>query len=224
MMYKTPKIREMGDRALLVETGDAIATDINKGVQVLLYGLVAGNITGIIDLVPSYRSLMVTFDPLVLDRRDLQAAIAEVWDGRDQIELPESREHEIPVVYGGEQGPDLQWVAEHHNISAEAVIEKHAAVRYRVYMIGFTPGYPYMGELPEDLNTPRRETPRTHVPKGSVGIAQRQTGIYPVTSPGGWQIIGWTPVNLFDADAEPPARLQMGDWVRFKPIGLEECR
>lgn len=221
-MYDTPQFKIMGDRALLVEVGDGIAADINEGVQVLLQGLSAVDRTGIVDLVPAYRSLMVTFDPLVLEREELCAVISDAWDRRDRIALPETREHEIPVVYGGEHGPDLTWVAGYHHISTEAVVEMHSAVRYRVYMIGFTPGYPYMGELPQELNTPRRDTPRTHVPKGSVGIAQRQTGIYPVTSPGGWQIIGWTPVALFDAGAEPPARLQMGDRVRFKPIGPEE--
>ena len=223
MIYDKPKIRLMGDRALLVEVGDGIDPDINAGVQVLLYGLSTRSIAGIVDLVPAYRSLMVTFDPLALNRKDLYTIIADVWGNRKQIALPGATEHEIPVVYGGDHGPDLEWVAAYHHISAEDVVEKHSAVKYRVYMIGFTPGYPYMGELPEDLNTPRRDTPRTHVPEGSVGIAQRQTGIYPVTSPGGWQIIGWTPVNLFDSRAEPPSRLQMGDWVRFKPIAPEEA-
>ena len=221
-MYENPKIRVMGDRTLLVEVGDKIATDINEGVQVLLYGLSDRTITGIVDLVPSYRSLMVSFDPLELSRKELHAIIADVWDNRKQIGLPETREHEIPVVYGGDHGPDLEWVAAYHHISTEDVVEKHSAVEYRVYMIGFTPGYPYMGELPNDLNTPRRDTPRTHVPEGSVGIAQRQTGIYPVASPGGWQIIGWTPIKLFDSNAEPPSRLQMGDRVRFKPIAQVE--
>ena len=221
-MYDKPKYRTMGDRGLLVEVGDRIAPEINEGVQTLLYGLSERHEKGIIDLVPSYRSLTVIFDPLSLDRDKLKDLISTVWDSRARIDLPAAKTHEIPVVYGGERGPDLQWVADYHNISAETVIQMHTSVSYRVYMIGFTPGYPYMGELPPGLDTPRRDTPRTHVPKGSVGIAQRQTGIYPVASPGGWQIIGWTPVTLFDTCAEPPALLQMGDRVRFKPIQLEE--
>lgn len=212
----------MGDRSLLVEVGDRIGTDINEGVQTLLYGLSARKLNGIIEFVPSYRSLMVVFNPLVMGRKDLQSAITEVWEDRARVTLPKTREHEIPVVYGGEYGPDLQWVADYHGLPVEAIAERHASERYRVYMIGFTPGFPYMGELPEELNTPRRETPRTHVPKGSLGIAQRQTGIYPVGSPGGWQIIGWTPINLFEPESDPPSLLQMGDWVKFKPIGPEE--
>jgi inhibitor of KinA len=218
-MYAKPLFRTMGDRGLLVEVGDGIAPDINAGVQTLLYGLSARQVEGIIDLVPSYRSLLVTFDPLVLERNTLEQIIAAVWDRRSLIELPATRTHEIPVVYGGEHGPDLQWVADYHGTSIESVVQMHTAVIYRVYMIGFTPGYPYMGELLPELDTPRRDTPRTHVPRGSVGIAQRQTGIYPVSSPGGWQIIGWTPVTLFDPGLEPPARLQMGDRVRFLSVG-----
>ena len=223
MIYETPKIKVMGDRALLVEVGNRIAPDINEGVQLLLHGLSARHLSGTIDLVPGYRSLMITFDPLVQDRKELYSVIADVWCNRKQIGLPESTAHEIPVIYGGDHGPDLEWVAAYHDMTPEDVVAKHSAETYRVYMIGFTPGYPYMGELPADLNTPRRDTPRTSVPEGSVGIAQRQTGIYPVSSPGGWQIIGWTPANLFDCDATPPSRLQMGDRVRFKPIASEEA-
>jgi KipI family sensor histidine kinase inhibitor len=221
-IYNKLIFKTMGDRALLVEVGDKIAADINEGVRLLLYGLLAKNIPGVVDLVPGYRSLMVTFDPLTLDRKALQSTIVECWDRKDQMTLPENRELEIPVVYGGDHGPDLDWVAAHLHLSVATVVALHSATNYRVYMIGFTPGYPYMGELPAALKTPRRETPRTHVPRGSVGIAQRQTGIYPVASPGGWQIIGWTPVNLFDAEADPPSRLQIGDRVRFKPVGSEE--
>lgn len=222
MIYDKPKFKTMGDRALLVEVGDKIAADINEGVRVLLYGLLGGNIPGVVDLVPGYRSLTVVFDPSRLDREALRSTIADFWDRKDQMALPENREHEIPVVYGGQHGPDLDWVASYHHLPAETVVQMHSAVCYRVYMIGFTPGYPYMGELPAELNTPRRDTPRTRVPAGSVGIARRQTGIYPVDSPGGWQIIGWTPAKLFDAAADPPSRLQMGDRVRFRPVCAQE--
>jgi len=222
MIYDEPKFKTMGDRALLVEVGDEIAAGVNEGVRVLLYGLLGRSIHGVLDLVPGYRSLMVVFDPLLLDRKELRSTIADFWDRKDQMALPENREYEIPVVYGGERGPDLDWVAGYHRLPVEAVVEMHSTVCYRVYMIGFTPGYPYMGELPAELITPRRDTPRTRVPGGSVGIAQRQTGIYPVASPGGWQIIGWTPVKLFDAEADPPSRLQMGDRVRFKPVAAAE--
>jgi inhibitor of KinA len=122
------------------------------------------------------------------------------------------------VVYGGVYGPDLDWVARYHGIEPAEVIALHTSLVYHVYMIGFTPGYGYMGQLPDQLVTPRKETPRTAVPRGSVGIAQRQTGIYPVESPGGWQIIGRTPITLFDATQWPPALLETGDRVQFFPI------
>jgi inhibitor of KinA len=127
------------------------------------------------------------------------------------------------VVYGGEYGPDLEWVAGYHNRSAEEIVDFHIQPTYRVYMIGFTPGYPYLGEVLDNIVTPRRETPRTRVPKGSVGIAQKQTGIYSVDSPGGWQIIGWTPVTLFDPQRQPPSLLMMGDRVQFFAITEKEA-
>lgn len=218
-VYDKPKFKIMGDRALLAEVGDDIAEDVNEGVQTLCHGLSIQKLSGVVDLVPAYRSLMVTFDPLAIGRDELRERVGAVWERREQIELPKCRRHDIPVIYGGERGPDIQWVADYHRLTTDAVVELHSSCDYRVYMIGFTPGYPYMGLLPTELDTPRRDTPRTSVPKGSVGIAQRQTGIYPVTSPGGWQIIGWTDVNLFNPANDRPARLQMGDRVRFVPAG-----
>jgi inhibitor of KinA len=126
-------------------------------------------------------------------------------------------------VYGGEHGPDLQQVAQYHNLTSQEVIGFHTRPTYRVYMIGFTPGYPYLGEVLDAIATPRRVTPRTLVPRGSVGIAQKQTGIYPVDSPGGWQIIGWTPVKLFDPLGKPPSHLAMGDRVQFHAITAQEA-
>jgi len=222
-MYDEPVFRILGDRGLLVELGDRIDAEINAAVQLLLRGLTESPLEGIIDLAAGYRSLLVVFDPLSASSTDLKKRISAVWADRDRIRLPETRIHEIPVLYGGEGGPDLQWVADYHRMSADEVIALHSDPEYRVYMIGFTPGYPYMGELPERLSTPRRATPRTLVPRGSVGIAQRQTGIYPVASPGGWQIIGWTPVRLFDPQADPPALLEMGDRVRFVAASREEA-
>ncbi len=127
------------------------------------------------------------------------------------------------MVYGGGYGPDLEWVARYHSMPEEEVIRLHAKDLYHVYMIGFTPGFAYMGELPAVLVTPRKETPRTAVPRGSVGLAQEQTGIYPSESPGGWQIIGRTPLKLFDPDKRPPTLLRMGDQVRFFSISPEDA-
>ncbi len=218
-----PAIRHLGDRGLLVELGTGIDPAVNRRVQRLNQILRRENLTGVVDTVPAYASLLVIYDPLQAAPEALKRQIAGLCEF-DNTTPPETRAvREIPVVYGGEHGPDLEAVAAYHGLSREDVIRLHSGTVYRVYMIGFTPGYPYMGELPEALETPRRETPRTHIPKGSVAIAQRQTGIYPAVSPGGWQIIGRTPVELFDPRQENASLLVMGDRVRFKIVTAEEA-
>jgi KipI family sensor histidine kinase inhibitor len=213
----------MGDRSLLVELGDEISPAINQSVQELFAGLDLNPTKGILDLVPSYRSLLVIYDPLCISLDEIKAGIIDIWKNADQCRLPPSQTVKIPVVYGGERGPDLQQVAQYHHLPPQEVIGLHTRPTYRVYMIGFTPGYPYLGEVLDAIATPRRETPRTLVPKGSVGIAQKQTGIYSVDSPGGWQIIGWTPVKLFDPHGQPPSHLVMGDRVQFFAISEQEA-
>ena len=212
----------MGDRAVLVELGDDISPQINQKVRELYIGTKGRRIKGIKDLVPSYRSLMVVYDPLVISLDFLESQMNEIWDALDDARLPDPRTVEIPVVYGDKYGPDLEWIADYHKMTPQDVIRLHTQPTYQVYMIGFMPGYPYMGEVPDELVTPRRKTPRTHVPGGSVGIAQKQTGIYPVASPGGWQIIGRTPVRLFDPQGKPPSFLEMGDRVKFFVITEQE--
>ena len=219
-----PEIRPLGDRGLLVELGADIDPAVNRRVQRLHRLILREKLWGVVESVPAYASLLVVYDPLraapeALKRR-LRGLCALEDDG---IVEPAPQVVEIPVVYGGEGGPDLDGVAAYHGLPPEEVIRLHSATVYRVYMIGFTPGFPYMGELPRALDTPRRETPRTRIPKGSVAIAQRQTGIYPVVSPGGWQIIGHTPVELFDPRAACPSLLAMGDAVRFKPVSAREA-
>lgn len=223
MLYEKLKFRIMGDRSLLVELGDKISPSVNQRVQELFTALDMHPLDGVRDLVPSYRSLLVVFNPLNISLVDLKRAIRDTYQNLDQTELPEPRTIDIPIVYGGEQGPDLESVAQYHQLTPQAIIDYHTRPTYRVYMIGFTPGYPYLGEVPDAIATPRRKTPRTLVPKGSVGIAQKQTGIYSVDSPGGWQIIGWTPVNLFDPQAQPPSLLMMGDRVRFQAISAQDA-
>jgi inhibitor of KinA len=212
----------MGDRALLVELGEGIDRDVNRQVQRLFYGLDQLQTGAIRELQPGYRSLMVVYDPLKISLRALKARVEGVFRCLDQFQPPEPAHLQVPVAYGGEFGPDLQWVADQHHLSTEEVIRYHSSTTYRVYMIGFTPGYPYLGEVPKEIATARRETPRVRVPKGSVGIARNQTGIYPVESPGGWQILGRTPLILFDPQRRPPSLLQAGDQVTFIPIPQEE--
>jgi KipI family sensor histidine kinase inhibitor len=208
----------MGDRSLLVELGEKIAPDVNRRVQELMLQLQQARMPGVREFAPGYRSLLVVFDPLALSPSELKARITDVAGRPGSAGLPQAKLLTVPVFYGGEYGPDLEGVAGHLGISTDEVIRLHTETMYRVYMIGFTPGYPYMGELPAALAVPRRNTPRTRVPKGSVGIAQRQTGIYSVESPGGWQIIGWTPIELFDPTRQLPSLLEMGDQVKFEAV------
>lgn len=214
--------RSMGDRSLLVEIGDTVSPEVNRRVQQLMRHLERASLSGVRELAPGYRSLLVIFDPLVVAPDELKAHVRKIAAQPEADDIPPSKRITIPVFYGGDYGPDLEAVAEHLGVPPAEVVRRHTEPVYRVYMIGFTPGYPYMGELPANLAVPRRATPRTKVPKGSVGIAQRQTGIYPVESPGGWQIIGWTPIELFDPRRRLPALLEMGDEVRFDAVRVPE--
>jgi inhibitor of KinA len=221
-VYDHPLFRIMGDRSLLVELGADISSSVNQRVQELFNAVDRHRFKGVLDLVPSYRSLLIIYDPLCISPDEIKTGINDIWKNPDQSRLPQSQTVKIPVVYGGDHGPDLKRVAQYHNLTPREVVGFHTSPFYRVYMIGFTPGYPYLGEVPDAIATPRRETPRTLVPKGSVGIAQKQTGIYPVDSPGGWQIVGWTPVKFFDPHGQPPSRLVMGDRVQFYAITAQE--
>jgi inhibitor of KinA len=212
----------MGDRGLLLEFGDEISREINEKVRRMSLAIQAEAIEGLIETVPTYRSLLIIYNPVILPIDHLKKRLTRIEEGLQQTPLPEPKLEHLPVVYGGIYGPDLEEVAKYHQISPEEVIQLHCSKPYLIYMIGFMPGYPYMGELPQTLITPRLKTPRLLVPKGSVAIAQRQTGIYPMESPGGWQILGRTPVELFDPEKDPPARLQMGDFVQFYPINEGE--
>ena len=212
----------MGDRGLLLEFGDEISSEVNEKVRRMALAIPAEAIEGIIETIPTYRSLLIIYNPLILFLNNLKEKLLRIEDGLKQTPFPEPKLTRIPVVYGGTCGPDLEGVAKYHQISAEDVIQLHCSKPYFIYMIGFMPGFPYMGELPDVLVTPRLKTPRLSVPAGSVAIAQKQTGIYPMESPGGWQIIGRTPTKMFDPEREPPALLQMGDLVQFYQISEKE--
>jgi inhibitor of KinA len=214
----------MGDRGLLLEFGDEISREINEKVRRMALAIQAEAMEGIVETVPTYRSLLIIYNPIILPIEDLKKRLERIEQGLQQTPLPEPKLTRIPVVYGGIYGSDLEEVAKYHQISPEEVIQLHCSKPYLIYMIGFMPGYPYMGELPQALVTPRLKTPRLSVPKGSVAIAQRQTGIYSMESPGGWQILGRTPVELFDPEKDPPALLQMGDFVQFYLISEKEFK
>ena len=165
---------------------------------------------------------MVQYDPMLVSFEDLREAISEVGSKLKDGKAGAGRLVEIPTLYGGEHGPDLEFVAEQAGLSVEEAVGLHSGVDYLVYMMGFTPGFPYLGGLPERLATPRLTTPRTVIPAGSVGIAESQTGVYPLASPGGWQLIGRTPLRLFDVERDPPSLISAGDRVRFVPLGSED--
>lgn len=214
----------MGDRGLLLEFGDEIRPEVNERVRRMAFAIRAEAIEGVIETVPTYRSLLIVYNPLILSIDSLKKRLEKIEEDLQETPLPKPKLTKIPAVYGGVYGPDLEFVAQYHCLSPEEVIHLHCSKPYLIYMIGFMPGYPYMGELPEALITPRLKTPRLSVPKGSVAIAQKQTGIYSMESPGGWQIIGRTPVELFDPDRDPPSLLQMGDLVQFYPISEKEFK
>jgi len=221
-LYPQARFLLMGDRGLLLEFGDEISFEINEKVRKMALAIRAEAIDGIVETVPAYGSLLILYNPLILPIEELRKRLTRLEEGLQQTRFPDPKLTKIPVVYGGLFGPDLESVAKHHKISPEEVIRLHCSKPYFIYMIGFMPGFPYMGELPEALVTPRLKTPRLVVPAGSVAIAQRQTGIYSMESPGGWQILGRTPVKLFDPEKDPPALLRMGDLVQFYPISEKE--
>jgi inhibitor of KinA len=216
-VYAQPRFLLAGDRAVTVELADEINPDINTKIRALSVALDRERVPGIVDLVPTYRSLLVYYDPLQVDVARLQDRILSLSDV-EQAALPRPRVLHIPTHYGGEHGPDMEFVARHTGLAPEEVAAIHSGTDYLVYMMGFNTGFPYLGGMSPEIAVPRLETPRLAVPAGSVAIAQQQTGIYPVESPGGWRLIGRSPVRLFDARREPPVAVEAGDYLRFDPI------
>ncbi len=207
-----------GDQGIVVEFGDDIDPVVNRRVHNLALAVKQAGLSGIIDLVPTFRSLFVQYSPSLYSYEDIQHALGELVEGLTTARLGKPKVVEIPVVYGGDYGADLEFVCQHNGLSPQEVIKIHSGGTYLVYMLGFTPGFTYLGGMDERIATPRLKTPRTSIPAGSVGIAEKQTGVYPIESPGGWQLIGRTPVKLFDPSKEPPVVLGPGDYMRFTPI------
>lgn len=215
---RTPRCLPCGDQALLVELGDTISPELNAQVRRLQRALQRAAPIGVIDLHPSYASLLIRFDSLRLRRQALIELVDKLLSQLAHVELPPARRLEIPMVYGGAAGPDLEDVANRCGLSVAAAAELHSSVAYQVYFLGFAPGFAYLGGLPAALQTPRLATPRPLVPAGSVGIAGPQTGIYPLATPGGWRLIGRTELTIFDATKTPMSLLQPGDEVHFVPL------
>ncbi len=214
-------LRPLGDSSLLVHFGDEIDLALNGRVHALDARLGLDPLPGILETVPAYGTLLVHYDPHVLTFAQVSDWVNNRLEGLDTSSSRPSRRIEVPVQYGGEAGLDLASVASFHHTTPAEIVRLHTSREYTVFMMGFTPGFPYMGKLDDELATPRLETPRTRVPAGSVGIAGAQTGIYPIESPGGWRLIGRTSLTLFDLSAAEPFLFAPGDTVRFVMESLD---
>jgi inhibitor of KinA len=226
-------VRPLGDRAVIIHVGDRIDEATHQLVRAVVARLEGRPVAGTIELVPAFASVAVHYDPHDVPHRQTGAqteaahlrfasAITTALADLEVEALPAPRNVEIPVCYGGEHGPDLDSLAERHGVAVEEIVRLHTGAAYRVYMLGFAPGFAYLGGLPEAIATPRRPEPRTAVPAGSVGIGGSQTGIYPLVLPGGWQLIGRTPLRMFDATRASPTLLSAGDAVTFRAIEPDE--
>src|SRR5215212_58686 len=214
MTFKS-KIIPLGDSALLIQMGDEIDLATNQRVHALATLINASPLPGVIETVPAYGTVLVHYNPQLLSfvqtKNYLREKLTQVHDYTSR----KQKQVEVPVRYGGEKGIDLGSVARHCQLQTEDVIRIHSEKLYTVFMMGFTPGFPYMGKLDDAIIMPRLERPRTHVPAGTVAIAGSQTGIYSIDSPGGWQLIGWTPLQLFNPESELPFLFSPGDEVKF---------
>lgn len=222
MIYEFPRILPCSDTAICVEFGDEISEAVNA--RVYAFGLLLEQtcVSGICETVPTYRSLLIHYDPAQILCDSLCALLQKIVKEATDFSFPEQETISVPVLYGGEFGPDLSFVAEYHQMTPEEVIRRHTAPEYLIHMIGFLPGFAYLGGMDPQLATPRLETPRVRIDGGSVGIAGGQTGIYPMDSPGGWRLIGRTPLRLYDPHREKPVLFDAGQRIRFYSITPRE--
>ena len=221
-MEQNTKYLVAGDSALLVEFGNEIAPAINEKVRAMFLAVEGMEESGILALTPTYRSLLIQYDPVRISYAALLEKLQALEGSLASSALPKPNVLEIPTLYGGEEGPDLEFVSEHSGLSREEVIRIHSSEEYLIYMLGFAPGFPYLGGMDPRLATPRLKAPRQKIEAGSVGIAGQQTGIYPIASPGGWQLIGRTPIKLYDPKREKPILYGTGDYLKFVPITKKE--
>ncbi len=222
MIYDKPRFLAGGDKALFIEFGNAITPELSRQVRCVQLVIQKAKIPGVIETVPTYRSLLIYYDPLQTSPQELRDRLETLTQRTEDSGFPKPTVTEIPTVYDNEYGPDLEFVAQHNGLTPEEVIRIHTGTTYPIYMLGFIPGFAYLGGVSSKIATPRLETPRISVPAGSVGIAGNQTGIYPAESPAGWRLIGRTPIKLFDPSKEPPALLRSGDYIIFVSITPEE--
>lgn len=216
------RFRAASDQATLVYLGEEIGLPAHERVLKLLRGLQKEPPPWLRNVQPAYCSLLVTFDACRIGHPEVEAALRECEKRAASMRTPKARTVDIPVCYGGEFGPDLEDVAKLQSLSPSEVIRIHTSHTYHAYFLGFAPGFAYLGELPQEIATPRLATPRKKVPAGSVALAGRQTAIYPCATPGGWRLIGRTPLSLFRANRKPMELISIGDQVKFRSISLEK--
>lgn len=216
------RILTASDCALCVEFGAVISKDVHRQVRAFTLAAEAAHIPGVVELVPTYRSVTVHYRPEITGYARLYERLTHILNALQTAALPPAGEIRVPVLYGGPFGPDLGHVAAVHGLTEEEVVALHTEPSYFIYMLGFLPGFCYLGGLDERLHTPRLSEPRVSIPAGSVGIAGAQTGIYPLPSPGGWQLIGRTPLRLYDPRREKPILLDAGVRLQFYPIDRAE--
>ncbi|WP_027524232.1 5-oxoprolinase subunit PxpB [Bradyrhizobium sp. Ec3.3] len=223
-LYALPRFRRSGDAALTIEVGDGIDADVNARVVDLDRALTERALRGIVEIVPTYRTLLVCFDPTVLSRRAVETGVMSLWPPAPPAGQVRRR-WTVPVAYGGDNGMDLDWLAQRLDTTTDDIVARHSAAEYRVYMIGFMPGLTYLGGLDPFLHVDRRPEPRLVVPPGSVSVGGQQAAISPpLPAPSGWHMLGRTPVRSYDPRREAePFLFRAGDLVRFRPIDGAEC-
>lgn len=221
-MADKPTFLAAGDLAVVAEYGNSINPEINAKIRNFMLAIENERIPGVIDTVPTYRSLLINYNPMQITYDHLVKKLGDVAISLDTLEIRHPKIIHVPTLYTVEYGPDLEFVASHAKMTIEEVIELHSQADYLVYMMGFSPGFPYLGGLNKRLVSPRLQTPRVKIPAGSVGIAEAQTGVYPIASPGGWRLIGRTPLKMFDPLHHPPTLFQAGDLIRFVPLNSRE--
>lgn len=211
-----------GDSSLLIEFGDEISPEINRRITAAVQLMRQQRIEGVVDMIPAFCSLLINYDPRIVSYEQMVRRMRQLIKLDVQADQSIRKVIEIPVCYGGEFGPDIENVAGNAGISAEEVIRIHSSRDYLIYMLGFLPGFAYLGGLDERIHTPRLPDPRIKIRAGSVGIGGSQTGIYPLDSPGGWQLLGITPVKVYDPSREKPILYEAGDYIRFVPVDVKE--
>ena len=221
-MQNKIKLLTAGDSSILLQFGNTIDPAINRKIAATVQLMREQHINGVTDVIPAFCSLLINYDPRVISYEQIKGRMEALVKIDVSAGNTRKRVVEIPVCYGGEYGPDIQNIADHAGLSVEEVIQIHTSRDYLIYMLGFLPGFTYLGGLDERIHTPRLANPRIRIPAGSVGIGGSQTGIYPMDSPGGWQLMGMTPVKTYDPDREVPILVEAGDYIRFVAIDEDE--